>query len=204
MALGVLTKGLIALAFPGGAAFFYLAADRRMAALARVPVGVGAGVISADRRAVAHSGGIAKYGRRGRSRILLVLFRQRTFSAISGAGAIRGITTSFPGRFIGRCIWCGCFRGVCICRRRSARSWTNARVGRALILAARTRLLCWILAGVVLIFFAISTNQEYYTFPGVLSLADACWRMELRGANGVIAQRACARDGSGFRRECWR
>jgi hypothetical protein len=30
--------------------------------------------------------------------------------------------------------------------------------------------LCWILAGVVLIFFALSTNQEYYTFPAYLPL----------------------------------
>ena len=36
--------------------------------------------------------------------------------------------------------------------------------------ATRTRLLCWIFAGVVLIFFAISTNQEYYTFPAYLPL----------------------------------
>ena len=36
--------------------------------------------------------------------------------------------------------------------------------------AARTRLLCWIWAGVVLIFFALSTNQEYYTFPAYLPL----------------------------------
>ena len=36
--------------------------------------------------------------------------------------------------------------------------------------ASRTRLLCWILAGVILIFFAISTNQEYYTFPAYLPL----------------------------------
>jgi 4-amino-4-deoxy-L-arabinose transferase-like glycosyltransferase len=34
----------------------------------------------------------------------------------------------------------------------------------------RTWLLCWILAGVILIFFAISTNQEYYTFPAYLPL----------------------------------
>jgi hypothetical protein len=30
--------------------------------------------------------------------------------------------------------------------------------------------LCWILAGVILIFFAISTNQEYYTLPAYLPL----------------------------------
>ena len=48
--------------------------------------------------------------------------------------------------------------------------------------AARTRLLCWILAVVVLIFFAVSTNQEYYTFPAylplLLLLADGVARCE--------------------------
>ena len=34
----------------------------------------------------------------------------------------------------------------------------------------RTRLLCWVWAGVVLVFFAFSTNQEYYTFPAYLPL----------------------------------
>jgi len=36
--------------------------------------------------------------------------------------------------------------------------------------AARTRALCWIWAGVVLLFFSFSTNQEYYTFPAYLPL----------------------------------
>lgn len=48
--------------------------------------------------------------------------------------------------------------------------------------AARTRLLCWIWAGLVLVFFAVSTNQEYYTFPAylplLLLLADAVARDE--------------------------
>jgi 4-amino-4-deoxy-L-arabinose transferase-like glycosyltransferase len=48
--------------------------------------------------------------------------------------------------------------------------------------ASRTRLLCWIWAGLVLVFFAISTNQEYYTFPAylplLLLLADALARDE--------------------------
>jgi len=69
--------------------------------------------------------------------------------------------------------------------------------------ASRTRLLCWILAGVVLVFFAISTNQEYYTFPSylplLLLLADGLARGEstecagkkrggwLRASAGVLA-----------------
>lgn len=65
--------------------------------------------------------------------------------------------------------------------------------------AARTRLLCWIWAGLVLLFFAVSTNQEYYTFPAylplLLLLADAVARDEgresgrswLSGSSGAIA-----------------
>ncbi|HEV2118176.1 MAG TPA: glycosyltransferase family 39 protein [Terriglobales bacterium] len=65
--------------------------------------------------------------------------------------------------------------------------------------AARTRLLCWIWAGLVLVFFALSTNQEYYTFPAylplLLLLADAVAREErqengrhwLIGSSGAIA-----------------
>lgn len=34
----------------------------------------------------------------------------------------------------------------------------------------RTRLLCWLWAGIILVFFSLSTNQEYYTFPAYLPL----------------------------------
>ncbi len=36
--------------------------------------------------------------------------------------------------------------------------------------AVRTRIICWIWAGVVLTFFAFSTSQEYYTFPAYFPL----------------------------------
>src|SRR5579864_8938227 len=58
---------------------------------------------------------------------------------------------------------------------------------RATVFSARTRLLCWIWAGVVLLFFAFSTNQEYYTFPAyfplLLLLAGAIAEREEEGAN---------------------
>jgi hypothetical protein len=44
----------------------------------------------------------------------------------------------------------------------------NSRACGSLNFAGRTRLLCWVWAGVVLGFFALSTNQEYYTFPAYL------------------------------------
>ncbi|HEX5413307.1 MAG TPA: glycosyltransferase family 39 protein [Terriglobia bacterium] len=45
-----------------------------------------------------------------------------------------------------------------------------ARNPSALNFAIRTRALCWVWAGVVLVFFSFSTNQEYYTFPAYLPL----------------------------------
>jgi hypothetical protein len=64
----------------------------------------------------------------------------------------------------------------------------HADVRRRSDFASRTRLLCWIWAGLVLLFFALSTNQEYYTFPAYLPLllliADGvaqCERVECEG-----------------------
>src|SRR5579884_1864411 len=58
---------------------------------------------------------------------------------------------------------------------------------RATVFSARIRLLCWIWAGVVLLFFAFSTNQEYYTFPAyfplLLLLADAIAEDEQRASS---------------------
>ena len=36
--------------------------------------------------------------------------------------------------------------------------------------ASRTRFLCWIWAGIVLLFFALSTSQEYYTMPAYVPI----------------------------------
>jgi 4-amino-4-deoxy-L-arabinose transferase-like glycosyltransferase len=48
---------------------------------------------------------------------------------------------------------------------RPARERNNDGSSRAGF-SAQTELLCWLWAGVVLTFFAFSTSQEYYTFPG--------------------------------------
>jgi 4-amino-4-deoxy-L-arabinose transferase-like glycosyltransferase len=51
--------------------------------------------------------------------------------------------------------------------RRDARAARDIRAGMVTDaeLAARTRILCWLWGGIVLVFFALSTSQEYYTFP---------------------------------------
>jgi len=55
--------------------------------------------------------------------------------------------------------------------------------------AARTRLLCCIYAGLVLVFFAFSTNQEYYTFPAYLPL------LMLTAASLARSEERCAEMG---------
>jgi 4-amino-4-deoxy-L-arabinose transferase-like glycosyltransferase len=54
--------------------------------------------------------------------------------------------------------------------RRDLSAGRNSSAARGLNFEARTRLLCWVWAGVVLAFFSLSTNQEYYTFPAYLPL----------------------------------
>ncbi|HVA00942.1 MAG TPA: glycosyltransferase family 39 protein [Terriglobia bacterium] len=57
--------------------------------------------------------------------------------------------------------------------------------------ATRTRALCWIWAGVVLVFFSFSTNQEYYTFPAYLPLlllvAGSLAREEVQNRSSRLA-----------------
>jgi 4-amino-4-deoxy-L-arabinose transferase-like glycosyltransferase len=50
------------------------------------------------------------------------------------------------------------------------RDISAVRKPAGLTFAARTRALCWVWAGIVLVFFSFSTNQEYYTFPAYLPL----------------------------------
>jgi 4-amino-4-deoxy-L-arabinose transferase-like glycosyltransferase len=55
--------------------------------------------------------------------------------------------------------------------------------------ASRTRLLCWLWAGIILVFFAFSTNQEYYTFPAyfpwIMLLAVSVSSSEENESNGT-------------------
>ena len=60
--------------------------------------------------------------------------------------------------------------------------------------AARTQLMCALWAGILLVFFALSTNQEYYTvpayFPLLLLLAGALANAEETGNNRWLAPTA--------------
>src|ERR1700688_2808384 len=70
---------------------FVFAGNWRMAAVAGGPAGYRAGAFSGDRGAMAHSGGIAESCDCGTSRLLLVLFRERTLPAISGEAVSAGL-----------------------------------------------------------------------------------------------------------------
>ena len=50
------------------------------------------------------------------------------------------------------------------------RDFRALRQSGSISFALRTRIICWIWAGVVLTFFAFSTSQEYYTFPAYFPL----------------------------------
>ena len=57
--------------------------------------------------------------------------------------------------------------------------------------ADRTRMICLVWSGLILVFFAISTNQEYYTFPAYLPLlllaADALSSERIRSRWSTVA-----------------
>ena len=182
MALGVLTKGLIALAFPGGAAVLYLALTgewrrwrefRMMSGLALFLL------IAAPWHILA---GLRNTGGQGGHGFFWFYFVNEHFLRFLGRRYPRDynklpwvlywslhLVWLFPwSMYLPAAI-----RTIIDERGRLRRS----------DFGGRTRLLCWLLAGLVLVFFAISTNQEYYTFPSYFPLlmlvADGMARCEM-------------------------
>jgi 4-amino-4-deoxy-L-arabinose transferase-like glycosyltransferase len=187
MALGVLTKGLIALAFPGGAAFIYLAVTgewrrwREFRLLSGLMLFL---LIAAPWHILAglrNTGGANGYG------FFWFYFVNEHFLRFIGKRYPRDYN-KLPWALYWslHLVWLfpwslylpAAIRTIADERRNLKRAGFTAR----------TRLLCWILAGLILIFFAISTNQEYYTFPAYLPLlmllADGISRCEISDCNG--------------------
>ncbi len=71
------------------------------------------------------------------------------------------------------------------------RQRARERVPTEWTFADRTRVICLVWSGLILVFFAISTNQEYYTFPAYLPLlllaADALSSERIRSRWSTVA-----------------
>lgn len=195
MAFGVLTKGLIALVFPGGAAFFYLLITgewRRWREFRLLSGTILFLAIAAPWHILAGLRNPAGPGHRG---FFWFYFVNEHFLRFLGKRYPRDYN-KLPAalywslHLVWLFPWSFYFPAVL---RTTLQDWKARRSTQKhaeLSFADRTRLMCWLLAGVVLIFFAISTNQEYYTFPAYLPLlillADSLVRSERTECSGNV------------------
>jgi 4-amino-4-deoxy-L-arabinose transferase-like glycosyltransferase len=188
MALGVLTKGLIALAFPAGAAFLYIAITgewHRWREFRIVPGTALFLLIAAPWHILA---GLRNTGGQGGHGFFWFYFVNEHFLRFIGKRYPRDynklpwalywslhLVWLFPWSF---------YLPAAVRTAIDARRAGEHAASRPSDFAGRTRLLCWLLAGLVLVFFAISTNQEYYTFPAyfplLMLLADGLAQSEVR------------------------
>jgi len=181
LALGALTKGLIALAFPCGAAFLYLMVSGEWRRWREFRPASGLALfllIAAPWHILA---GLRNTGGQGGRGFFWFYFVNEHFLRFLGKRYPRDYN-KLPWALYWslHLVWLfpwslylpAAIRNIIDERRGQQRD----DFGR------RTRLLCWILAGLILVFFAISTNQEYYTFPAyfplLMLLADGIARCE--------------------------
>ena len=170
MALGVLTKGLIALLFPSAAAFLYLAitGDWRRWREFRLASGIGLFLLVAAPWHIL--AGLRNAGGAGGHGFFWFYFVNEHFLRFLGKRYPRDYN-KLPWALYWslHLVWLFPWS---LYLPAAIRTMVDQRKGSGAQrdFGARTRLLCWILAGVVLVFFAISTNQEYYTFPAYLPL----------------------------------
>jgi 4-amino-4-deoxy-L-arabinose transferase-like glycosyltransferase len=175
MALGVLTKGLIALAFPCGAAFFFLLITGEWRRWREFRLASGMAlflVIAAPWHILA---GLRNPGTADHHGFFWFYFVNEHYLRFLGRRYPRDYNKLPAALYWSlHLVWLFPWSFYLPAALRTAiQEWRGRRERSAAgksDFASRTRLLYWILAGVVLIFFAISTNQEYYTFPAYLPL----------------------------------
>jgi len=188
MALGVLTKGLIALVFPCGAAFFFLLVTgewRRWREFRLISGLLLFLAIAAPWHILA---GLRNPGTAEHHGFFWFYFVNEHFLRFLGKRYPRDYS-KLPAVLYWtlHLVWLfpwSLYLPAAV--KTAAAAWRGQRSD----FAARTRLLCWIWAGSVLIFFALSTNQEYYTFPAylplLLLLADGVAQCERAECDGGV------------------
>ena len=179
MALGVLTKGLIALVFPCGAAFFFLLVTGEWRRWREFRLLSGSALFLAIAAPWHILAGLRNPGTAGHPGFFWFYFVNEHFLRFLGKRYPQDYS-KLPATLYWtlHLVWLFPWSLYLPAAVRTAMlEWRNQRVMSNTSenrwrsnFAERTRLLCWILAGVVLIFFAVSTNQEYYTFPAYLPL----------------------------------
>jgi len=168
MALGVLTKGLIALVFPGGAAFFFLLVTGEWRRWREFRLFSGLGLFVAIAAPWHILAGLRNPGTAEHPGFFWFYFVNEHFLRFLGKRYPRDYS-KLPATLYWtlHLVWLFPWS---LYLPAAVKTAVDAWRGQRSDFAARTRLLCWIWAGVVLIFFALSTNQEYYTFPAYLPL----------------------------------
>jgi 4-amino-4-deoxy-L-arabinose transferase-like glycosyltransferase len=203
MALGVLTKGLIALVFPCGAAFFFLLATGEWRRWREFRLFSGLALFLAIAVPWHILAGLRNPGTADHHGFFWFYFVNEHYLRFLGKRYPRDYSKLPAALYWSlHLVWLFPWSMYLPAAVRNARREWRGDTSRS-DFASRTRLLCWIFAGVVLVFFALSTNQEYYTFPAylplLLLLADGvaqCERAEcesgmrmgwLRTSAGVLA-----------------
>ena len=189
MALGVLTKGLVALLFPGVAAILYLIITGEWRRWREFRLLSGFALFLAVAAPWHILAGARNHG------FLWFYFVNEHFLRFMGKRYPRDynklpwalywslhLVWLFPWSLYLPAAVRTAIDEYRVARARRTASQPDSNGGMHASFSSRTRLLCWILAGTLLIFFAISTNQEYYTFPAYLPLllliADGIARWE--------------------------
>jgi 4-amino-4-deoxy-L-arabinose transferase-like glycosyltransferase len=177
MALGVLTKGLIALVFPCGAAFFFLLITGEWRRWREFRLLSGLALFLAIAVPWHILAGLRNPGTPEHHGFFWFYFVNEHFLRFLGKRYPRDYnklpaTLYWTLHLVWLFPWSLYLPAAVRTAVQQRRSQQNSisRTQWKSDFAGRTRLLCWLLAGVVLIFFAISTNQEYYTFPAYLPL----------------------------------
>ncbi len=180
MALGVLTKGLIALVFAGGAAFFFLLVTGEWRRWRKFRLLSGLALFLAIAAPWHILAGLRNPGSADHHGFFWFYFVNEHFLRFLGKRYPRDYS-KLPATLYWtlHLVWlfpwslylpAAVTTAMEAWRFRRGNSEATQSGWRLSDFASRTRLLCWIWAGVVLIFFALSTNQEYYTFPAYLPL----------------------------------